>query len=255
MAKIVSMLGLASFPLIQAGDNIGQTLVKTVSMEKLPIEEGDIFVLAQKIVSISENAIVDLNTVSPSEKAISISKKTGRDARLCQVYLNESRHIIDIKGRMVITRHRLGFECSGAGVDRSNVAPHSENKVVLLPKNPDLSAMRIRKEIFRHTGKNVAVIINDSFGRADREGSVGIAIGISGIKHLDKREQKDLYGNPRKSQIALIDELAAAASILMGQADEKIPAVLIKGVQYQRSEISRIQDILCYKMKEEKQYQ
>lgn len=246
VAKKVSMYGLSSIPIIKEGDNLGDIIVENTKLDDIPISNGDVIVIAQKVVSIAEGAIVDLKDITPSEKAIELSNKTGRDSRLCQVYLNESDEIIEVKGRMVITRHRLGFECSGAGVDRSNIAPLVEEKVVLLPRDPDISAMKIRKDIFLRTKQNVAVIINDSFGRADRDGSVGTAIGISGINFIDERKQEDLYGNPSNSRIGLIDELSAAASVLMGQANEKIPVVLIKGVQYQRSENSRIQDILFY---------
>ena len=145
---------------------------------------------------------------------------------------------------MVITRHRLGFIMSSSGVDRSNVAAHSHETVVLLPKDPDFSASVVRKNIQALTTKTVSVIINDSGGRSDREGSVGIAIGISGVSAIEYRSQKDLFGNKANSQIALVDELAAAASILMGQANEGVPVVIIRGVNYTPSEDSKIAQIL-----------
>jgi coenzyme F420-0:L-glutamate ligase/coenzyme F420-1:gamma-L-glutamate ligase len=242
--NMVTMYGLSAIPIVRLGDDLGSLIVEAAEKDNIPIENGNIVVVAQKVVSISEGAVRSLGDVHPSKRALELAKQTGRDPRLCQVYLDESSEVTEVVGRMVITRHRLGFVCSGAGVDRSNVAPHSEGRVVLLPQNPDLSALGIRKKILQRIKKSVAVIINDSFGREFRDGSVGTAIGISGIRHIEERIQRDLYGNPSNSRIALVDELAAGASILMGQADEKIPVVIINGVNYQSSEDSRLTDIL-----------
>ncbi|MFA5184264.1 MAG: coenzyme F420-0:L-glutamate ligase [Patescibacteria group bacterium] len=244
MTKRVSLYPLMGLPLIVSGDNIAELIIRTCLSEDIILEDGDIIVIAQKIISKSENAIIDLKTITPSQEAEDLAKKTGRDARLVQVYLDESLELLYTKGRMIITRHKLGFIMSSSGVDRSNVASHADEIVVLLPKNPDQSAKNIREGIYKETNKDVAVIINDSGGRPDREGSVGIAIGLAGIAALEVRSQNDLFGNPAKSQIALIDELAAAASVLMGQADEKVPVVIIRGVNYTRSNNAKISDIL-----------
>lgn len=240
--KSALLYALENLPLIQLGDNLGELIFERV--REIGVLEGDVFVIAQKVISKAEGAIVDLSTVEPSENAREIAAQTGRDPRLCQVYLNESQELIAVKGRMVITRHRLGFICSSAGVDRSNVAPLGVGKVVLLPKDPDASARKIRNHILKETGKRVAVVINDSCGRDDREGSVGTAIGIAGISAIEIRKKKDLFGNDSRSQIALIDELAAAGSILMGQADEGVPVVLIRGVSYVSADNSSITEIL-----------
>jgi coenzyme F420-0:L-glutamate ligase/coenzyme F420-1:gamma-L-glutamate ligase len=145
---------------------------------------------------------------------------------------------------MVITRHRIGYVGSSSGVDRSNVAPHDAGKVVLFPKDPDASARRIRNFIAQSAHKRVAVIINDSCGRDYRGGSVGMAIGIAGISAIEKTHKRDLFDNESNSQIALVDELAASASILMGQANEGVPAVLIRGVRFTTSEDARITELL-----------
>jgi coenzyme F420-0:L-glutamate ligase/coenzyme F420-1:gamma-L-glutamate ligase len=145
---------------------------------------------------------------------------------------------------MVITRHKLGFQVSSSGVDMSNVAPLSDRLVVLLPKDPDQSARLVRNKISELTGKKVAVIFNDSLGKEDRDGSIGTAIGIAGISHLEIHKKKDLFGNDSFCRIALIDEMAAAGSMLMAQSDESIPVVIIRGISYTEKEDVKIQDIL-----------
>jgi len=237
----VRLIPVKGLPLVSQGDNLAEMIVDHSSVE---IEDGDVLVIAQKIVSKAEGAVVDLNTITASPEAEEISKQTGRDARLVQVYLDEATEVIRIKGRMVITRHKLGFKMSSSGVDKSNVAPKDKMIVVLLPKDPDASCRRLRDDIKASTGKNVAVIMNDSLGRDDRDGSIGLAIGIAGISHLDFRKQTDLFGNEANSRIALIDELAAAGSILMGQANESVPAVIIRGVPFLKDEEASIKKIL-----------
>ena len=242
--KVVNLIPLCTMSLIKAGDNIAEMILSSCHKEGVEILDDDVIVIAQKIISKAENAIVDLKTIIPSKQASEIALQTGRDARLVQVYLDEASELLYVNGRMVITRHRLGFIMSSSGVDRSNVAAHSHETVVLLPKDPDFSASVVRKNIQALTTKTVSVIINDSGGRSDREGSVGIAIGISGVSAIEYRSQKDLFGNKANSQIALVDELAAAASILMGQANEGVPVVIIRGVNYTPSEDSKIAQIL-----------
>lgn len=244
MLSRVSLIAVSGMPLVKADDRVGLLICRAVSDAEEAIEDGDVVVVAQKIVSKAEGAIVNLAGVKPSKLAVELAQQTGRDPRLCQVYIDESSEILSVKGRMVITRHRLGFECSGAGVDRSNFAPHHEETVVLLPRDPDLSARMIRQDVVATTGESVAVIINDSMGRADRDGSVGRAIGIAGISHLECRSQADLFGNPSNSRIALVDELSAAASIQMGQADEGVPVVIVRGVKYTADDNAVIRRIL-----------
>ena len=230
-----------NLPIIQKGDNIAKEILGAFAKESVDIQEGDVLVIAHKIVSKAEGAIADLTTIKPSQKALELSQKTGRDPRLCQVYLNESAEVLEVRGRMVVTRQRLGFVCTNAGVDRSNI---DGDVAVLLPKDPDESARRIRQEILEMTGKKVAVIISDSFGKPDRYGAIGVAIGIAGIAPLEMKAQRDIFGKEMNAEIALIDELAGAASILMGEADQKLPVVLIKGVHFTVDETANIKKIL-----------
>ena len=241
----VGLYVVPNIPLIKGGDDVAQVIYQCAASDGYSFEDKDIIVVAQKVISKAENAVVKLSEIKKvSQEASELSQKTGRDARLCQVYLDESTEVSHVKGRMVITRHRLGFICSGSGVDRSNVAPHEDEIIVLLPRDPDKSAQQIRSRIRNITGKEIAVIVNDSFGRPDRDGSIGTAIGIAGIRHLEERQQQDLFNNPSNSSIALIDELAGAASTLMGQADEKCPVVIIRGIHYTIDNRASIKNIL-----------
>jgi len=243
--RSVCLIPVLGIPLVGPGDDIAELICGACVEHSISIEHSDVIVIAHKIVSKAESSIVELNKVIPSEKAKKLAAQTGRDPRLVQVYLDEASEVLFVKGRMVITRHKLGFKTSSSGVDKSNVALRSEGIVVLLPKDPDRSAKRIRAAIRNITGKKIAVIINDSFGRDERDGSVGMAIGIAGISHLELRQQRDLFGNDSNSRIALIDELSAAASILMGQADEAIPVVIVRGVSYTVDEKARIKRIFA----------
>lgn len=244
MKREVRLITIPNIPLVRQGDDLGVIILKACIDNNLTIEKNDILVIAQKVVSKAEGAVVNLKDITPSIEAEELASKTGRDPRLCQVYLNESLEIMEVKGRMVITRHKLGFINSGACVDRSNVAAHSDGWVAILPKDPDESARKIRNTIFHALGVKVAVIINDSLGRSDRDGSVGMAIGLAGISHLEFRDQVDLFGNESKSRIALVDELAAAGSILMGQANEGCPIVIVKEVEFTVDESASIRSIL-----------
>lgn len=201
-------------------------------------------VVAHKIVSKAEGAVVRLADVEASPRAQELAQKTGRDPRVCEVYLRESSQVLETRGRMVVVRHRLGYVHTCAGVDGSNVAPRADGMVVVLPRDPDASARRIRETIRKLTDADVAVIISDSGGRPDRGGSIGESIGLAGIRHMEQRDQRDLYGNPARPDIALVDELAAAASTIMGQADERRPAVVIRGVPYTRDEAASISRLL-----------
>lgn len=244
MNQRIELIAIPCIPLVHQDDNIGEIILRSCQNGNIAIHANDIMVIAQKIISKAEGAVINLNEIQPSTEAEELAEKTGRDPRLCQVYLNESTEILEVKGRMVITRHKLGFINSGACVDRSNVAAHDDGWAVILPKDPDESARRIRSTIFDALGVKVAVIINDSLGRNDRDGSVGMAIGLAGIRHLEFREQNDLFGNESKSRIALVDELAAAGSILMGQANEGYPIVIVKGVEFTIDESASIGNIL-----------
>ena len=240
----ITLHSVTKIPLIKEGDNIETLIVNSIIQDNITLENGDLVVIAQKIVSKAEGATVKLSNVTATSEALKLAEQTGRDARLCQLYLDEASEVLAVKGRMVITRHKLGYVGSSSGIDRSNIAPHAEEIVVLLPKDSDASATKIRLGIQHLTGKTVGVIINDSCGRDYRDGSVGMAIGVSGINALSINKKVDLFGNPSTSRIAVVDEIAAAASLLMGQANESIPVVVVKGVTYITSEHATIQDLI-----------
>ena len=224
---------LPGIPLIKAGDNLPALITAAAANDGLTLADGDVLVVAQKIVSKAEGRIVRLSDVIPSERAEKLADRTGRDARLCQLYLDESRAITEVNGRHVVTVHRLGFTGTGAGVDMSNAGKRSEGQAVLLPEDPDASARAIRDGIRDLTGATVAVIISDSFGSAAREGAYGAAIGIAGIRHLEEPEgDADLFGNPSKPVMNRVDEIASAASILMGQTAAARPVIVGRGVPY-----------------------
>jgi len=191
--------------------------------------EGDVIVVAQKFVSKAEGAFVDLNSVVPNRQAQEIADRTGKDPRLVHVILEESIAVVKEAGPHLITEHRLGFVCANAGVDQSNAG--AKDRAVLLPKDPDASAERIRKGIADRFGVTVAVIVSDTHGRPWRNGAIGIAIGVSGLDPvLSYKGEHDLDGRRLlSSQEAVADELASAASLIMGQGAEAVPVVVIRG--------------------------
>jgi len=244
-AKVeIILYPIPNIPLIKAGDNIAQIIFRHANEDKFVIENQDIFVVTHKIVSKAENATVKLSKITPSAQAKELAEKTGRDPRLCQVYINESKEILGINGRHVITRHRLGFVGTGAGVDSSNAGPRGEEMVTLLPKDPDASARKIRSELKQLTGKEVAVIICDTFGNEFRLHNISFAVGIAGIHPKKVTDTVDLYDKPKQTSTPQVDEITAAAGMLMGQADEGIPVVVVRGVKYTVSEDASIKDIL-----------
>jgi coenzyme F420-0:L-glutamate ligase/coenzyme F420-1:gamma-L-glutamate ligase len=205
--------------------------------ENIALQNGDVIVLAQKIVSKSENRFVGLAGVAPSDEAKVLASKCGKDACLVQLILNESTEVLRCVPGVIIVRHKLGFVMANAGIDHSNIAADaSGERVLLLPEYPDQSAKQIRQAIERETGLELAVIISDSFGRPWRLGTTGVCIGCDGIASLiDRRGDRDLFGQELLvTQVAVGDELATAASILMGQADESRPLVLLRGLEFPR---------------------
>jgi coenzyme F420-0:L-glutamate ligase/coenzyme F420-1:gamma-L-glutamate ligase len=236
---------LPGIPLVQPGDDLSALIVKAAEADQLALADGDVLVVAQKVVSKAEGRIVHLADVIASERAQKLARITGRDARLCQLYLDESQAIIEIRGRHVVTIHRLGFQGTGAGVDMSNVGKRSDGYAVLLPVDPDTSARRIRSGIGDLTGATVAVIVSDSFGSPVRDGAYGAAIGIAGIRHAEEPDgDADLFGNPSKPMMNRVDEIASAASILMGQTAAARPVVVGRGVPYTVDEQASIAKLL-----------
>jgi coenzyme F420-0:L-glutamate ligase/coenzyme F420-1:gamma-L-glutamate ligase len=239
----LTLTALPDFPLIQPGDNLAGLILSSLKQAKISLQEGDILVLAQKIISKAENRLVNLATVEPSPAARQVAEKTGKDPRLAELLLRESNEILRMRTGTAIVEHRLGFVCANAGIDHSNVSgdgTQAEDWVLLLPENPDQSAAELRKQLEAACGVNLGVMIIDSHGRAWRLGTVGVAIGLSGLPGLvDERGWKDLFGYTLQiTVVGVADELAAAASLLMGQAAEGTPVVHVRGFPYSPRESS-----------------
>lgn len=234
---------LHNIPLIKPGDHLGSIILEAARSEHIEINDNDIFVIAQKVVSKSEGRLRNLTEVIPSQKAIELAEKTGKDPRFVELILGESRKVIRFRWNTIIVEHKAGFICANAGIDHSNVKGEwglSEDWVLLLPENSDESAKRIRSEIKELCGKNVGVLIIDSHGRAWRNGTVGVTIGLAGVPGLvDLRGNEDLFGFKLKiTQVGAADELAAGASLVMGQAAESTPVIHVRGFPYELRESS-----------------
>lgn len=247
---------LLNIPLIRHGDNLADIVLNSLQENKIILEDDDIFVLAQKIVSKSEGRTVNLATVTPSQRAIELAKQTEKDPRVVELILQESNEVLRTRVGAIIVEHKLGFVCANAGIDHSNVDNRSddfsrpkkatdptgalrrvattEERVLLLPSDPDRSAEKMRSDIASKNGKRIGILIIDSHGRAWRNGTVGVAIGIAGIPGLeDLRGKPDLFGfKLQVTQVGVGDELAAAASLMMGQAAEGTPVVHARGFPY-----------------------
>jgi coenzyme F420-0:L-glutamate ligase/coenzyme F420-1:gamma-L-glutamate ligase len=233
----LTLTALQNVPMINPGDDIAGIILHILESSKMELENGDILILAQKIVSKSENRLVNLRKVEPSIAALELAAKSGKDPRLAELILQESNEILRTRIGSVIVEHKLGFICANAGIDHSNVAgdgTSSEEWVLLLPENPDQSAAKIRKNLEESSGKQIGVMIIDSHGRAWRLGTVGVAIGLSGLPGLiDERGWKDLFGYTLQiTVVGVADELAAAASLVMGQAAEGTPVVHARGFPF-----------------------
>lgn len=229
---MLTLIPLKEIPIIRYGDDLTDILINAMRATNIRLQDSDILVLAQKIVSKAEGRMVDLTTFTPSEKALKLAKQSEKDSRVVELILQESNEILRTRPGAIIIEHKLGFVCANAGIDQSNVG--DDNSVLLLPENPDLSAQQLRQNIKEATGINVGILIIDSHGRAWREGTVGTTIGIAGVPGLvDMRGEPDLFGRTLQiTQVGAADELAAAASLMMGQAAEGTPAVHVRGFPY-----------------------
>ncbi len=235
-------------PLIHSGDSLAPLLFQAVRDAGIEWQDGDILVIAQKIVSKSEGRLIHLSEVTPSPEALRYAKETDKDPRFIELVLRESNEVLRNRPGTIIVEHRRGFVCANAGIDHSNVAgDHGsvEDWFLLLPEDPDRSAQAIREELLKLCGKNIGVLIIDSHGRAWRMGTIGSTIGVAGLPALvDLRGKEDLFGYQlRVTMVAAADELAAAASLVMGQAAEGIPAVHVRGFPYPLRE-SSLQELI-----------
>jgi coenzyme F420-0:L-glutamate ligase / coenzyme F420-1:gamma-L-glutamate ligase len=233
--KEVRLFAPAGLPMVRAGDDLATLLGRALDDAGERLQSGDVVVFAQKVVSKAEGREVRLGDVVPSERAAVLARTVNKDARLVELVLRESREVLRTRHDVLIVEHRSGFVMANAGIDLSNVSGDGDDeRALLLPEDSDASCAALRASLQARYRVPLAVIVNDSHGRAWRNGTVGAAIGASGLPALlDLRGRPDLFGRPlRITQVGLADELAAAASLLMGQADEARPVVVIRGVEY-----------------------
>ena len=230
----VRLVALGAVPLVREGDDLCELILGALARSGEALVSGDVLVIAQKIVSKASGRYVDLAGVTPSARALELARVVDKDPRIIELILSESSEVLRARRDVLVVVHRSGFVMANAGIDLSNAeSSEGRTRVLLLPLDPDRDCERLRDALRRHTGAKVGVVINDSHGRAWRNGTVGVAIGASGIPALlDLRGRPDLFGRPlRITQVGLADELAAAASLLMGQADEGTPVVLVRGLR------------------------
>lgn len=239
MPAQLTITGLANIPLVQPGFDLAGLAVDGYAASGIEPQDGDVLVVAQKIVSKTEGRIVDVAIIEPSDEAIALAAETGKDPRLVEVILSESQRIVRHRPNLIIAEHKRGWVMANAGIDHSNVAPLAEGaeaseRVLLLPEDPDASASRLRQGLHELTGKDIAVIVSDSFGRPWRRGTVGIALGAAGLPAvIDWRGLPDLFGRTLEvTETGFADEIAAAASLVQGQADEGMPMVVLRGLAW-----------------------
>jgi coenzyme F420-0:L-glutamate ligase/coenzyme F420-1:gamma-L-glutamate ligase len=231
----VEMRAVPGLPIIKPGDDLAALIVDGMTSGSLQPRANDVVVVAQKIVSKAEGRSVDLATVKPSARAISLAEEVKKDPRLVELILSESVRVVRSRPNVLIVEHRLGFVMANAGIDQSNVGPtDGVERALLLPVDPDGSADALRARLSERYGVPLAVIITDSFGRAWRRGTAGVAIGAAGLPALlDLRGNPDLFGRTLQVSITgFADEIAAAASLVMGQGDEAQPVVLVRGLTW-----------------------
>jgi coenzyme F420-0:L-glutamate ligase/coenzyme F420-1:gamma-L-glutamate ligase len=241
---VIQIIGIERLPTVKTGDNLAELICNAAESQGTHIQNGDILVITHVVVSRAEGRVVNLDEVIPSEFAKNIAEQYEKDPALVEVVLQESKSIRRMGDGKLITETKHGFICANSGIDKSNVP--GERNVALLPEDPDRSAEEIRGKIRKLTGCDVAVIISDTHGRPLRKGEINVAIGVAGIKALiDRRGESDLFGYVlRVKQTAIIDELASAAELAIGQANEGIPVAIIRGYDYLKSENARTTDLI-----------
>jgi coenzyme F420-0:L-glutamate ligase/coenzyme F420-1:gamma-L-glutamate ligase len=240
MTASLALIPLLGFPLVEPGDDVAQLITESLGANALALEAGDVLVLAQKIVSKAEDRYVRLADVTPSAEARELALQADKDPRQVELILQESTEVVRVRPGVIIVEHRLGYVHANAGIDKSNIASDaSDPRVLLLPQDPDASALAIREALAETHGVAPQVIINDSMGRAWRNGTVGLAIGTAGLQPLNNQVgEKDMFGNVLEvTEAAVADELAAGASLVMGQAAEACPVVLVRGAALSSAEV------------------
>jgi coenzyme F420-0:L-glutamate ligase/coenzyme F420-1:gamma-L-glutamate ligase len=226
----LKLIALKDFPLIEPNDDLASIINKSINNNGIDIESGDVVVVAQKIISKCENRYVELKNIQPSKEATDLAKTLNRDPAFIQIIQNESKKIISTDKNVIIVEHKLGFININAGIDRSNIL-QNDDVVLLLPENPSKSAKDLQSAISANFQRDIALIVTDSMTRPFRSGVTNFALASANIPSLiDLKGDSDIYGNILQStEIAIADELAAAAGLLMGQGSEKQPVVIIKG--------------------------
>ena len=232
----IEIIGIKNLPIIKKGDDLAELICTATEKQETPIQNRDIIVVTHVVTSRAEGISVNLDEVVPSNFAQTLAEQLGKDPALVEVILRESKGIVRMGRGNLITETKHGFICANSGVDQSNVP--GDKIVAPLPKNPDNSARKIKLGIAKLTGKDVAVIISDTHGRPLRDGEINIAVGVAGIEPIrDRRGEEDLFGYQLKSKrTAIVDELASAAELVMGQAKEGVPVAIIRGYAYLASE-------------------
>jgi coenzyme F420-0:L-glutamate ligase/coenzyme F420-1:gamma-L-glutamate ligase len=247
---MIRIIGLEGLPIVKEGDDLAELICAGAERGGVRIEDGDVVVITHVAVSRAEGSVVNLDEVEPSEFAQSLGRRLNKDPALVEVVLRQSKSIVRMGDGNIICETMHGFVCANAGVDRSNVA--GDRNVALLPVDPDGSARRVRRRIRELTGRDVAVVVSDTQGRPLRDGQVNVAIGVAGIDPIrDRRGESDLFGYVLTvKRTAVADELASAAELVIGQADEGVPAAIIRGYPYPRSEEAKATKLIMPREKD-----
>ncbi len=242
--KRVAIIAVEGIPLVQPGDDIAKQICEAGEKQGTPLQDGDILVVTQSVVSKSEGSTVRLSSVTPSEFSKNVAEELHKDPRLVEVVLSQAKSIARMGNGHLITETKHGWICANSGVDVSNL--DGGETVTVFPADIDKCAEKIRKRVRELSGKKVAVVVSDTIGRPFREGQINLCIGCSGIKPIfDRRGEKDLAGYElHVKQIAVVDELASAAELVIGQADEGIPVAIIRGYHYIESNTAKATDIV-----------
>ena len=243
--KSIQLIGLPGIPMIQTGDDLAAVIKTALEENDLSFEDGDVLAVTSKIVSKAEGRWVNLEDVTPDDEALRVAEECEKDPREVAVILSESKQISRIRQNLLITEHRLGMICANAGMDHSNARPDGDWRLIL-PEDPDQSAVNLRDRLNADLNTTIAVIITDSHGRPFRMGTVGVAIGSAGLPALwDLRGTPDLFGDQLQyTEVGFADELAAAAGLVQGQAAEGMPVVIIRGMSYPTDDSSRAADLI-----------
>ena len=241
----LELIALKNFPEVEPGNNIAELIVNNINVNNVSIDDLDIIVIAQKVISKAENRYVDLDKINISDQAKKLAFNLKKDEGLVQAIINEPNKIISTEKNVIIVEHKLGFININAGIDQSNI-PQTDNLALLLPENPSKSAKVIQTNLSNQLNKNISIIISDSMTRPYRSGVINFALASSNIQSLvNLKGENDMYGNKLKgTEVAVADELASAAGLLMGQSDEKKPIILIKGFNRSTYEVNDAFDLI-----------